>query len=470
MTINKIGLSVVAATLVATASIAGTITATSGKLGTERLSLNDVNVTTITSTAVAAYTPSSIPAGSLKNPIFKYSFANVSGLTAGAALGVYLAVDGNETNATAANNVLVAATPTVSGSNSEVITFNSVDANTYVYNNKKYVLRDANNTNTATLTAKVTKGSTSPVTLTGALYSGDSQALNDSSLATTLYSIGAEYSATISTKFDARIDAANTFFKFYDQNSDGVTKLADNMILKIVKDATVVAAGQLGVASRNLVVFSDQNLTANATGGTTSAASLGAITVNDKNVTATIAAADANSDLILTVNGTSKVEKTSFGAEISLTSTAAVSAATKFTLESSTGTNAGAWTIYGYTAQIPNVSGLSTHDTTMKFTNRSDLNTNIYFTLVDPDGTVASLDSVTNTSLASLNKNTTGTYRASDLLALITDANFDKSGSFSVEIAIPTTPDSVYGMASFKNTTLGQFKDLPVYNSSSMNY
>lgn len=475
MTINKIALSAITAALVATSAMAasglGVISATSGKLGTERLSLNDVNVTTITSTAAAAYMPTEIPAGSLKNPIFKYTFANVSGLTPGATLGVYQSVDGNETNPAAGNNILVADTPTVSGANSEVISFNAASANTFVYNNKKYVLRDTNATNTATLTAKVTKNSNSNVTMTAALYSGDSQALNDFTPATALYTVGAEYTAAVTSKFDARIDAANTFFKFYDQNSDTTTKRADNMIVKITTDTTVVPAGKLGVASRNLIVYADQNLTKNVTAFSTTTSSLVLVgTVNDYNVTTTIAAADTDSDMILTVDGSSKIEKTNFGADIYLMSDTTVSASTKFPLETTTGTNAGEWTIYGYNAQIPNVSGLSTHDTTMKFTNRSSLNTNIYFTLIDPDGTVATLDSVNNTSLAALNSNTTGTYKASALLALITDSNFDATGSFSVEVSIPTTPDSVYGMASFKNTTLGQFKDLPVYNSSRMSY
>lgn len=475
MTINKIALSAVAAVMMSTASFAGTVTTTNaGLISSELLSYTDVNLSNISSSAV--YTPASIPAGSLKNPIFKFTFGNVKSLVADANLSVYQVLDGNDTNFTAANLTQVAGTPTVSGANSEVISFNAISSSTYVYNNKKYILRDGNTTDNsvAGLKATITQGSTSDATLAAALYSGDSQALNDSAAASTVATIGKEFSATVSQALNARIDAANSFFKFKDQGEDNASTAStvkDTLILKVTRNATIAG---LNTPLINLITFSDTNLTAS---GYSTVATYNSVnptsTANDYNVTNSAQAAAAASTtaasylLQYTVPGTKKIEKTLFGASMFVTATGTTS---KFAIVTKTSSNAGSWTIYGYNAQIPNVSGLSTHNTTMKFTNRSSLNTNIYFTLIDPDGTVATLNSVDNTSLATLNAGTTGTYKASDLVALITDTNFDATGSFSVEVSIPTTPTSVYGMASFKNTTLGHFKDLPVYNSSTMTY
>jgi len=77
----------------------------------------------------------------------------------------------------------------------------------------------------------------------------------------------------------------------------------------------------------------------------------------------------------------------------------------------------------------------------MKFTNRSSLPTNIYFTLIDPQGHTVSLNSVDNPKLAALPAGTTGTYTASELVSLIpAGTTFNHTGSFSIEVSIPTTP------------------------------
>jgi len=475
MTINKIGISALAASVLVSVVYAGTITTagTTSKIGKEQLSLTDINVSNVTGQARVSYTPTAIPAGSLKNPIFKFTFTNAKSLVDSSAngLGVFQVLDGNESNTTQANYTLVGKTATVSGANSEVVSFNASSASTYVYNNKKYVIRDINATGTGTnviatdenLTATVVKGSTASVTISAGLYSGDSQALNDSANAATIYTVATEYTGAINTKFNARIDAAATFYKFYDQNIDGTLKVADQLQATITKATGFIAGGILSGVTNALIIYPDQNLTKNAIAATSTGTVSGL--AKDTNITVTALTAGVKEDVNLTVNGTTEIKKTTFDATLYVQS-----ASTKFTLVAKSTGNAGIWTIYGYNAQIPNVSGLSTHNTTMKFTNRSSLNTNIYFTLIDPDGTVATLNSVDNTSLASLNAGVTGTYKASDLVALITDTNFDATGSFSVEVSIPTTPSSVYGMASFKNTTLGQFKDLPVYNSSTMTY
>jgi hypothetical protein len=483
MTIKKLGLSVAAATLLTSSLAAGTIATNgnAGLIGSELLSLQDVSLTQalldINGTGVAkvTYTPTNIPATSLKNPIFKYELSNAKNLVIVDNNISVFEVTTADTNTSLVNYRRVAGNPQISGTNNNVISFNAVSSDIYAYNNKKYIVADANGTDisNAEINATVIKGSTSNVSLTASLYSGDSQALSDSASAT-VAEVGAEYVGVITTKFDARINAADSFKSFYDQYTTANDADDDTLLFTFDRKETI-AGGTLGEATVDVVVEYDQNLTANGyTVTSTAGFTVPPANTNDMNTTGSdelgidasnVGALAQTAQLDLTIDKVSTLNPTVFTATASVTKSTTV-----FPIISKTTGNAGAWTIYGYNAQIPNVSGLSTHDTTMKFTNRSSLNTNIYFTLIDPDGTIATLNSVANTELAALPANTTGTYKASALLALVTDADFDKTGSISVEVSIPTTPSSVYGMASFKNVSLGQFKDLPVYNSSTMGY
>ena len=407
MTIKNIGLSIVAVSVLATTGFAGTVKNPGkvGLIGQEALSLNDANITEvfgditieasgdINSSKAIKYTPTNIPATSLKNPIFKFTFANVKHIVPSDTTAVFEVVDGNYT--------MVAKSPQVSGSNSNIISFNAVDANTYAYNNKTYVVADSNTTDangTAAVQATVLKGSTSDVTLQAELYSGDSQAQADLAPATVIAKVGPEYVGSVTSKYDARIDASNSFYTFYDQHNNNNNK-QDNAIFNLHQNATLPGAS-LGVTDATLVLTFDQNLTKNGyiTGG------LGTRIDYDTNVTDTLsgifpndnAADDNNETLTLTVNGTSAIPKTTFDAHAYVTK----SGKTFDLISKSTG-NAGAWTIYGYNAQIPNVVGNGNIETTMKFTNRSSLDTDIYFTLIDPDGTVAKLNSVDNPTLPS---------------------------------------------------------------------
>ena len=473
MTIKNIGLSAAAVALISSAVFAGTVNnpGSVGLIGQEKLSLSDVNISRVfgdVNSSTITYTPTNIPATSLKNPIFKFTFANAKNLVASGKAAVFEVGDGNISNATVGNFTLVAKNPQISGPNGNIISFNAATASTYAYNNKKYVVADSNGTDvngSAAVQATVVQGSTSDVTLKAELYSGDSQALADAAPATSIAKVGPEYVGSVTQKYNARIDASASFKTFFDQYA---TSTSDTAVFNLHQNATVPGA-TLGITNAQLNIFPDQNTSSyiTSTVGTTLAGA-GTAVNNDVNISipetnvfnVNGGPKDNNETVTLNVNGTSAIKKTNFDAHAYVTSGTA-----KFDLISKSTGNAGAWTIYGYNAQIPNVVGLSNIDTTMKFTNRSSLDTNIYFTLIDPDGTVATLNSVDNPSIASLPANSTGKYVASDLLALVTDPAFNKTGSFSVEVSIPTTPSSVYGMASFKNKTLGQFKDLPVYNS-----
>jgi len=490
MTIKKIGLSLVAISMIGTAGFAGTVKnpGSIGLIGSEKLSLQDVNITAVfgdaftsLSTAIE-YTPADIPATSLKNPIFKFTYANAKDLVASSTTAVFEVQDGNASNAVIANYKMVAKTPQISGSNNNIISFNAVDSNTYAYNNKLYVVADSNTTDangTASVQATVVKGSTSDLTLQAELYSGDSQAQADLAPATSIAKVGAEYVGSVVQKYNARIDASNSFYTFYDQYSDTYDVVGDNKHdsanFSLKKNATLSGAS-LRATQVNLVITYDQNLTKNSATVTASGAvTIAAAAPNDNNATLALSSIfttnnlqeDKNETVEFAVDGTSEIKKTIFDAHAYVTS-----GTSTFDLIPKTSGNAGQWTIYGYNAQIPNavsINGGQSFETVMKFTNRSSIPTDIFFTLIDQDGTVETVSSK-NTTLANIPVNGTGVYTATELLALVTNPDFDKSKSFSVEVSIPTTPSSVYGFASFKNVTLGQFKDLPIYNSSSMTY
>jgi len=474
MTINKIGLSVVATAVLSVTAMAGTISnsAALGLIGQEKLSLADVTISDGFGSQANSiiYIPTSIPATSLKNPVFKFTYTNAKSIVVNDDnLSVFECLDGNESNTTYENWRQVADSPQISGSNNEVISFNAVDGDTYAYNNKKYIIAhsDGADLSKADVNISVTKGSTADVQLTAELYSGDSQALTDATSPTSVAKVGPEYVARITQLFDARIDASNSFQVFYDQYDHG-NNSEDDVIINVKRNVTLAGASLTTDTLISDLTF-DQNLTLNNY-AVAVAGGIVAGTQNDMNVSGNKhvlnAGDDANDTIALTVDGASKIEKTQFGYHAYV-----VEGTSTFDVIKSTTNNAGAWTIYGYNAQIPNVAGIGTDiETTMKFTNRSGLDADIFFTLIDQDGTIVELSSVDTPEIVNLPKNTTGKYNATDLLNLVTDPEFNKNASFSVEVAIPTTPSAVYGIASFKNLKTAQFSDLPVYNTSTMTY
>jgi len=482
---NKFLLSVAASALLTTSAFAGTITppATLGVLGEEAISMGDVTVTaslvatSITNTGTAtqahiSYTPTDIPAGTLSNPVFKYTFSNVKDIDLAAAiatkeLNVFEVVD--PTDLTTWKKV--GANPVVSGADLNVLTFSAIDGAATATNNKQYVIAEAvasyantpatllnaNGAITVPMGFNVAQGSTGSVGLTAELYSGDSQALTDTTTSTSIMNISKEYSGEITTKLDAVIDSANNFLTF-----NPVAAGLDILSFDTTKKA-VLAGSELAVTSTfaDFELVYDNNLTTNAL------LIPAATTVNDFNatgVTADITAAvggTVTTPVTLDVSGnTAILPATAFSLSTSITS-----GTTVFPLIESVAKNAGEWTVDGYAAQIPNAAGLTTHDTVLKFTNRAAIDADIFFTIIDPDGTVATLSSVANPEITNIVSNATGQYKVSELLALITDPAFNKTSSVSIEVLIPATATKVYGMASFKNVALGQFKDLPVYSN-----
>lgn len=457
MTIKTIGLSALTAAMMTTAATAGTLTFdgtgtnTSYVVASEfYLGTGDVN-NTLDLNNTLMYTTGALPSGTVTEPAITIEFP--TGVKAYATTDSNITIDGGNTIGTLK----------ASSNGTNQIIFDKV-AGTSVNSNTDLNI-------TGSITVELPNGTTSATGTLKVGYSTSPDTADEGT--TTMITAADQVTASVTTSFNAFIDAANGFKLLVD--SAGNNAATDTATITFDSDPAgfdrpVVTAG----TSFSTVLNADTNVS--TAGAMTSAATLGTATIvaiaqgADNNYTSgltaiTIDTTDETVDYVYTptgVIGTNQIAATTF----TTTVTGTYASGTETLLDAA---SAGAWTIYGYAAQIPNVSGLSTHDTTMKFTNRSTTAADIFFTLIDPDGTVVSLSSAAN-GLASLPVGATGTYKASALVALITDTNFNATGSFSVEVSIPTTPNSVYGMASFKNTTLGQFKDLPVYNSSTMGY
>lgn len=460
MTIKKLSLSAVAAAMVATSAIAGAIntgsitTIASELLENEAVDINVSNAIQYTCTMSNTEVKSAAEAG------IELSLPGISSASSLANLRV-IRTDTNATVAEYASKV------------GSTLIFEAATGTSVVEDGSyKVVSFDSNSTiNSARgdLILTLAKGSDS-VTAIMKTTSNDGVSILDTASGP-IAQTEPQFALSVDTALDSQIDAASGFLNF---TSSGTT---DNFAFKFVNKGTTldIPATLTGLS---LALISDQNLSEYVVTGSSPALgtavtgstigqgiSVAKTADNDHNIT--YASSDSNNTeaiftSTLTTTAVGEMAVTNFTATGGVTFNGSTSSYSKQLL---TDADAGKWTIYGYTAQIPNVAGLSTHDTVMKFTNRSSLDTNIYFTLIDPDGTVATLNSVDNPELASLPADTTGTYVASTLLSLVDDAAFNKAGSISVEVAIPTTPTSVYGMASFKNNALGQFKDLPVYNS-----
>lgn len=454
MTIKKLSLSAVAAAMVATSAIAGSIDAGSlSKVSKELLTAQAVDV-------------------NLSNGIEYTNSMNNTDVKTASEAGFELEIAGlkNASGLEVINPDTNTTIATQTGIVGDTIIFeaatgqSAVEDQTYMFisTSTKGV---SNDIVAGELEVSIPKGSTS-LSATVKTTSNDGVSVLDTASGPIVSTVQ-QFSLQVSEKLSASIDAAADFLEFTTVNGLAATTTTDTFEYNFTNLKAELDFPADETARSMVLLTGDQNISTYAV-----TSSVGADTVNDMNITL-----DTGADLALDTNGTTSTVTRTFTVNptddmrpvtFTLNGTTTINGGVVVNL--GTGLDAGNWDVYGYTAQIPNVAGLSTHDTVMKFTNRSSIDADIYFTLIDPDGTVARLNSVDNPELASLAADTTGTYVASALLALVDDAAFNKTGSISVEVAVPTTPDAVYGMASFKNNALGQFKDLPVYNSSDMNY
>ena len=470
MTIKKTGLSLAAMALVTTGLVAANLNVTSSKtFANELVTVQDYNGTEIvldanSTTVVPTNLVGGISAGNGKiNLIF--SGARIG--SAYTAMKVYN-IDRNST---------VGINPTLSSPQGSTIKSQlTFDVNDTINNGDTLFFSDAAllsdveaNSSIVTTTVPLDILKDTSVINMKVQFANVSAAELDVTPEKAVYTGKDQWTVAITTKFNALIDATADFYKFTTTNS---TTTVDAGKLTFTSTAPTLAAN----ATMKVRTTADTNVSLVATWADTTASGnqfTAASTGYELNATSAVNATAYDLNASVAGSNTNEIKETQFTVSVDANFTNSGQS----TLLAATTSNFGAWTIYGYNAKIPNVVAVTNIDTTMKFTNRSALDTDIYFTLVDRDGTIAKLNS-SNTSLSDLKDGSTGTYKASAIVALLgsatiteTDtstAGFDSTGSFSVEVSIPTTPSSVYGMASFKNSagTIAQFKDLPVYSNN----
>jgi len=472
MTIKKIALSAVAMAMVSSVALAagtGTLTLNGGigKFSNELISNTSVdknNTTQLDYTCGIVNASASTPGFELKlvSPAIIKSSSDVSG-----AFGIYKKDDNTSI-----------ATFDRYDSTAHSIIFKAA-ANASISRGVEYVIGDSNTSAPVAgeMEMTVTKGSTS---VNAELIVTDNTGTTNLDTVNTVVMNGADqFAMSIDTPFSAEIDASKAFKEFYG-SSTASSATTDAIVYTIANNRSAMTSGIFATATdTRLNIVADQNLTTyKITQATAGGTKIDTINLSDYNLTAYASAPDNNFSEQLTTTYTTDKAGAMSVTHFKATGVVAFDGFSKTLLSK---VDAGSWTIYGYSAQIPNVVSIPSADVTLKFTNRSSLDAQIYFTLIDQDGTVVTLNSVDNPSLAALPANTTGKYLASDLVTLIkngdakttsavgTIAGFNTAGSFSVEVSIPTTPTSVYGYASF-HSSAGNYKDLPIYNTSSMTY
>ncbi len=467
MTIKTLSQSLVAFSMIASAVSAGTLTVdtNASTIAEELLVGQDYNGTSVDINST--YTPSLNAGVNDGKLLIEFTNSRVQGPVAD--LHLYNYTQGIE----------VGTNPQLAGVNNQKLTF---DINGSINDADKIAIANSDgdgNLSTHDTNATVILDFLQNNTTFGMQYTllDNTDQVKDTSSVQTVATTTQEWEVTVSQVYNNQIDAAQQFKAFY-----GTPAPATDVATIRVKQNTVGVTS--GALTLNEVIHADNNVSAFADSwerDTADTANNKAITLDssltsDVNVTYS---ATTDDNVTFTPDGTNEIKVSHFKVALAATQTGNNPNFTK-TYVTATDDNFGKWTIYGYTAQIPNVISNDTFLTNFKFTNRSSLDTNIYFTLIDRDGTKVTLNSVDNPELADLKAGSTGWYTASDLVTLAASATpvetatstagFDGTQAFSVEVSIPTTPDYVYGFASLKNKVLGNFKDLPVYNSSKMSY
>jgi len=463
MTIKKIGISLVAAMAMSSLYANGTLSTASGvdAFSTELISKQSVehNLTSKLIYTCGIENATASEAGFELKLVSPAEFAGVDDAIAD-TLGVY----NNE-------NVKVASFDRYDATAHSIIF--KAEPDSRISRGLPYVIGTDDNDTTADnadgLLMKLVKGTTNVV---GELIVTDNTGVNVIDTAKSPIMEGKnQFAVTVDRKFDARINAANSFMTFFDRGIDNVTDDADITVTNLKDDLAISASA----AEIRVDVVADQNLseykiTSNVNGNAL-VDTVDPLTDFNQTLKATL---DSNGSDNITIT-----YNTDQSAALKVTRFATTAVVTfgeddehkkDYTATILSAEDTGAWTIYGYNAQIPSVASTSAVDVVFKFTNRSSIDTGIYFTLIDQDGTIVNLNSVDNAdAIPALPTNTTAKYKASTLVDLITDPEFDKTKSFSVEVSIPTTPDQVYGSA-VSNYTDGARKTLPIYNSSNMTF
>jgi hypothetical protein len=435
MTINKIALSAVTSAVLATSVLGGTLTVTSQSVGAESVAADryfnniDLNATFVPNIQ-----------GSLTSGSITYDFTNVDiNSSAVSTLGVWKSANAsgtlntrlqyaNSCTRTSATRLTCDLNGTINSGDSLIL----ADDNT----SEGFELMDVN-------TSAGFTGSTIAVTLVN-----NALTTVDTGSAVNYLTTTTEWSAT-SSGFANQIDASNSFLSF--------TSASDANATVTISQSSPDIASPAGTI--NWSVLPDQNATAfgamTMTGGAVTQGSDYNYTCADT----TLAAKTLNADF--TPDGTNAIQEATFTTGLTMTLNGTTSNLI------AAGTDFGSFTTYGYTAQIPGASYSSAAgtETTITIVNTgASSSTHAYVTIQDATGNSCTIDSSANSSVAQPTAGTSNKYKLSEMLAE-TACSALTGTSYSIELSVPTTPTNIYSNAFVKNSTINQFKVLPVYNN-----
>jgi len=464
MTMKKIGLSVLASSLIATSAIAGTasVDSNASTIAEELVYGQDFNTTSVDLNTT--YKPT-LTAG-VNDGKLLVTFTNGRVQSVTDTMLVYNQTQGK----------IVGNNPQLSGQNSQKLTF---DINDSINDYDTLFLADSDDGNASThevnasIVLDVLKDSTS-VGMEYQLLDNIDNSL-DTANAGTVVTTKKQWDVSIAStnKFDAQIDAASSFLKFISDSNTNNTTTTDVGTITITQNAVAVGTGDLTL---NVKSFSDYNTSTSGTwttdltvGSFTAAAidySAGVHTI-DQNITVNenLAGVDNNYTTTMVSLVTDEIKETTFKASVNALSATNNPSFAKAYLDKD---DFGAWTIYGYHAKVPAASASSDTDTVLTVVNTQTKGTaaqDIYLTLIDADGNECSLNSTMG--LASVAQVKPGSKNKYKLGAMLSECTNVSGTAYAIEFNVPTTPTDIYSQAAVLNTSAGRdTKALPVYNNA----
>jgi len=482
MTIKKLTLSVVAATMIATTGFSATIhSGSTDTISSELLSVQAVPV-------------------QVSKPIVFTCNMNKTSVATASQAGVQLTIPGLDSTNNTKQDVyelknmgtktnpswIVVKVVATQGSvipSKNMIVFNG-ENNTSIVEGKVYgigdqdlnVSADANTsltTTTGAITFNVAQGSSS-VPATVQVVSNDGVSVLDVGSAPIATAVK-QYALKVMRQASAQIDSTNGFFDFRtNSNTDTIKfRLYNNANLTDAKADGLSAVIDIpATTTKSTAVLSwDQNLTAYKI---TPAVSVGTYVQQPGPY-------DTNATYIISKLGTT-------GANATVTFTkknnnAQPMSTTNFTLSGNvlfngivkplklaTNLNAGSWTIYGYNAQVPNVRNNANLTTYVNITNTSSIPAEAIFKIIpETDGVNAGVGSCTIPA-GIIPANASRKFNIANVLAKSNCSPAVKTDSnMAVEITVPTSPTQVFANAYTKNKQLNSFITLPVYSNGTAN-
>jgi len=361
-----------------------------------------------------------------------------------------------------------------------MIVFNG-ENNTSIVEGKVYgigdqdlnVSADANTsltTTTGAITFNVAQGSSS-VPATVQVVSNDGVSVLDEGSAPIATAVK-QYALKVISPASEQIDSTNGFFDFRTGNTDTITfELYNNAnATDATADGLSAAIDIPATGTKSTAVLSwDQNLTAYKITPTVAGGYTQLTAPFDTNATYTaskLVGAGATATVTFTKknNNAQPMSTTHF----TLNGNVSFTGATK-PIKLATNVNAGAWTIYGYNAQIPNVRSNANLTTYVNITNTSSIPADAIFTIIPNTVDINTGLQPCTIDAGKIPANTTRKFNVADILAKGQCTQAVKTNSnMALEITVPTSPTQVFTNAYTKNTNLNNFITLPVYSNGTV--